>query len=55
MSKSYQQKACDMLQMISKRLNMQIVMVTHSDELIDAADKVFEVTIKRGVSHVTVG
>ena len=35
-----------MLKEISEKLGLQIIMVTHSEELIEAADKVF--TIRAG-------
>jgi len=35
-------KAAEMLKQISSKLEIQIIMVTHSREFIDAADKVFE-------------
>jgi DNA repair exonuclease SbcCD ATPase subunit len=38
-----QEKSSEMLSMISKKLGIQIIMVTHSTELIKASDKVFEV------------
>lgn len=41
-----------MMKEISQRLNLQIIMVSHSAELIEAADKYFEVSIQKGVSHV---
>lgn len=49
-------KASLMLKEISKKLNLQIIMVTHSEELIEDADKVFDVSInKKGISKVEVG
>ncbi len=46
-------KASLMLKEISKKLNLQIIMVTHSEELIEDADKVFGVAInKKGISNV---
>ena len=41
-----------MLKEISKLLNLQIIMVSHAQELIEAADRYFEVSIKNGVSKV---
>ncbi len=43
-----------MLREISKKLNLQIIMVSHLDDLIEDADKVFKVTKKRKVSRVQV-
>jgi DNA repair exonuclease SbcCD ATPase subunit len=45
-------KASEMLKQISKELDLQIIMVTHSPELVEAADTVFEVTLKNKVSSV---
>jgi len=41
-----------MLKEISEKLNLQIIMVTHIPELIEAADKLFEVTINKGFSSI---
>jgi len=41
-----------LLQEISKELNLQIIMVTHISELTENCDKVFEVSIKNGISTV---
>lgn len=45
--------AGEMLKQISERLKLQIIMVSHCEELIEAADKVFQVTIKKGKSTVS--
>ena len=45
-------KASEMLNQISKKLKLQIIMVTHAEELIENADRVFEVKIKKGKSLV---
>jgi DNA repair exonuclease SbcCD ATPase subunit len=37
---------------LSKRLGLQVIMVSHSDELIEIADKAFRVTESNGVSEV---
>jgi len=52
LSKKLQPKASNMLKQISEKLNLQIIMVSHSQELIDGADKVYVVDYKRGVSKV---
>lgn len=44
----------DILKTLSEKLNLQIIMVTHDSEFIDCADKVFEVTQKKGRSIVEV-
>ncbi len=46
-------KAGEMIKQISEKLGLQIIMVTHSEELTDTADKIFKVSIKKGVSIVT--
>lgn len=46
-------KASEMLRQISKKLELQLIIVTHSDYLMDEADKVFRVTKRKGVSQVT--
>jgi len=45
-------KASEMLNQISKKLKLQIIMVTHAEELIENADRVFEVKIKKGKSLI---
>ena len=46
LSRDLHHKATEMLKEISEKLGLQIIMVTHSEELIEAADKVF--TIRAG-------
>jgi DNA repair exonuclease SbcCD ATPase subunit len=45
-------KAAEMLKMISKELNIQILMITHLEELEACADRIFDVRIRGGVSEV---
>lgn len=45
-------KASQMLEDVSKELGLQIIMVTHSDELTERADKIFEVRISKRKSIV---
>ncbi len=52
LSKGLLPRAGLMLKEISEKLNLQIIMVTHLDELKDDADKVFQVSIKNGISKV---
>ena len=47
-------KASAMLQQISQKLGLQIIMVTHSPELVEMADAVFEVSLKNKESIVAV-
>jgi DNA repair exonuclease SbcCD ATPase subunit len=42
-SKDLQVRVGDILKTLSEKLNLQILMVTHINEMIDIADKVFEV------------
>lgn len=52
LSKNLHAKALQMLKEISQKLSVQIIMITHSDELIDEADKVIELKIDKGVTKV---
>jgi len=45
-------RASQMLKQISSELGLQIIMVTHLEELMEEADKVFKVSIKRGITSV---
>ena len=45
-------RAGQMVKEISDKLNLQIIMVSHLEELIDEADKVFKVSQKTGLSKV---
>lgn len=47
-----QYKAGDMLKVVSKKLGLQIIMVSHNRDLIDRAGRAFEVTQKNGISKV---
>ena len=51
--KNYPEKGARMIKEISKKMGIQILMVSHSPELIEGADKVFRVTNKKGASLVT--
>lgn len=46
------EKGAEMLRQISHKLGIQIIMVSHSEELIDSADKVFHVRKKNNMSTV---
>lgn len=52
LSTDLQPKASEMLKEISDRLGLQLIMVTHEEELMEEADKTFRVSIVNGVSHV---
>lgn len=45
-------KGSQMIQEISKKLGLQIIMVSHDPELIEGADKIISVSIKNGVSRI---
>lgn len=53
-SEVYQRKASEMLKMLSSKLGIQIIMTTHIDALVDEADRVFEVTQKKGKSRIAI-
>jgi len=53
LSRDLQPKASAMLREISRRLNLQMIVVTHEPNLLEAADKVFEVNRSRKVSKIT--
>jgi DNA repair exonuclease SbcCD ATPase subunit len=52
LSTDLQSKASEMLNEISERLGLQIIMVTHEEELVDEVDKTFRVRINKGKSTV---
>ena len=45
-------RACVLLKELSQKLNLQMIIVTHLDDLTETADKVFQVSIKKGISKV---
>jgi DNA repair exonuclease SbcCD ATPase subunit len=47
LSRELQPRACEMLGEISHRLGLQVIMITHSSDLIEGADKVFKTSIKK--------
>lgn len=46
-------RASLMLQEVSQKLGLQIIMVTHSEELMEEADKVFKVSMKKNISMIS--
>lgn len=55
LSRDLQERAGEILKTLSKRMNLQIIMVSHIGEIIDVADKVFEVRKNdAGVSNVKI-
>ena len=45
-------KAGEMIKQISKKLGLQIIMITHAEELAETADAAFRVSIRKGASSV---
>jgi len=52
LSENYQEQASIMLKEISQKLGIQFILVTHEQTLTEAADKVFEVSIRKGRSKI---
>ena len=52
LSEDYQEQAGMMLKEISQKLGIQFIIVTHEDILAGAADKIFEVSIRKGKTKV---
>lgn len=52
LSEGYQESASIMLKEISKKLSIQFIIVTHINTLASYADKIFEVSIRKGVSRI---
>ena len=53
LSKDLMDRAGEVLREIARKLNVQIIMVTHEEELLTGVDRVFHVRIQQGVSRVT--
>ena len=53
LSTNYQEQASMMIKEISEKLGLQFIVVTHSEILSSCADKVFQVSIKKGVSKIS--
>jgi len=47
LSRELQPRATEMLQEISHRLGLQIIMITHSPDLIEGADRVFKTSLRK--------
>lgn len=52
LSRDLQPKAGLMLKEVSDKLGLQIIMITHNSDLIEAGDKVFETNIEKGITIV---
>ena len=53
LSENYQEQAAMMLKQISSKLGIQLIIVTHEPTLTTAADRVFNVSIKKGISKIS--
>lgn len=54
LSRDLQEKASEMVKMVSDKLSLQFIMISHIQEQIGCADKVFEVVQVGGISEVSV-
>jgi len=52
LSKNYQEQASMMIHEISQKLGIQCIIVTHEDALTTSADKIFNISIKKGISQI---
>ena len=53
LSENYQGLASQMIKEISVKLGIQYLIVTHEEELTESADKIFNVSIKKGISKIS--
>jgi len=54
LSRELQGRAGEMLKLLSQKLGIQFIFVTHVQDLVEAADRVFEVRKKKQISKVEV-
>lgn len=54
LSRDMQSRCSALLSDLSKQLDIQLLMVTHISELIEQADRIFQVKLVNGVSKITV-
>ena len=52
LSENYQEQASLMLKEISQRIGIQLIIITHELALTTNADKIFNVSIKKGISSI---
>jgi len=52
LSKDLIPRAASLLKELKQKLNLQMIIVTHIEELAEEADKIFRVSIKKGISKV---
>lgn len=53
LSREYQSRAGEFLKEYARRTNRQILLVSHSPEIVSSADKVFRISLREGRSVVT--
>jgi DNA repair exonuclease SbcCD ATPase subunit len=53
LSDTYQDQASAMIKELSRKLNLQFIIITHKEALTNYADKIFKVSIKNGKSQVS--
>lgn len=51
-SRDLQSKASAMLKMFSEKMGVQLIVISHIQEIIDSADTIFEVKKKEGISQI---
>jgi len=51
-SRDLQARVGKMVSDVSRKLGLQLIIVSHEEELIDAADKVFRIKMREGISEV---
>jgi DNA repair exonuclease SbcCD ATPase subunit len=51
-SNNYVSKALDMMKMLSEKLELQIIMISHNKVLIEGADRIFHVELSNDISTV---
>jgi DNA repair exonuclease SbcCD ATPase subunit len=49
-----QGKVSEMIKMLSTELGIQMIIVSHIPEMVDAADRIINVTKENGISKVTI-
>jgi DNA repair exonuclease SbcCD ATPase subunit len=47
-----QEKAGEMVEMVSNKLGLQMILVTHQEELVSVADKIYKVSKRGKISGV---
>jgi DNA repair exonuclease SbcCD ATPase subunit len=52
LSTDLQPRAIEMLQMLSKEIGIQVIMVSHVEDLIEGADRIFRTKLRNGVTTV---